>query len=331
MWNQVFAAEAGYNVGLTESARLHSDSNSIGSKIASYNQKLFVKIDYPKHFLFQYVERQQDWTLEHPDDTKYVNLVYRYHSPGINYQTNQWKIRFSLNVLDIVRKEELYSRIEDDDINRFILPSLFGEYYLSNLFFEIGAWQENDFQAFNYHRYSVFIYQTKVAALGHKITDHHQIKINLFRYDRIYPENYDLTKDECVLQYRFINPFSIEDGFNLRELSVKYVETRYPTQTLKEFHVLNYFKFRLFSLIHFITYGLSAANYYTTYREGLLDYSLIEEENMEHDLSQTIEYAGFTRLFTSRFYFSWKYALEDSLTRNAYLNQSFNLQITYTF
>lgn len=320
-----------YQVEYEETGRYHSDSESIGSKTSSINQELSLKLAIQEGLQFLYQEQHKDWRLFHPDGTEYLRLVYRYHKPRLTYRQGILSLNASLQALDLVRREPLYHKIEADDRNRFIMPALAGDLEQGNLFFNGGMWYENDFQTYDAYQYSIFIYLTKLAGVGYRLTDRQQLKLSLMEYDRIYPADYDLEKKEIHLQYRFIKPWEIEEKLEWREFSVTYKETQYETVIQKDLSTFAYLKFWALGLTHFFNYGLTATDYYSTYQEGVLKYTLIEEEKTENDLTQTIEYSGFTRISETHFFFSWKYALEDSILQNANLEQSARLQLTYAF
>ena len=320
-----------YTVGYEEKGRLHSDTETTDSKTASYDQKLKFDLDFEENFKFDYTEQQEDWHLFHSDKTEYVRLIYRYHKPSLVYHAEPFDIDFSVPVLDVTRREPLYSRIEGDESDRFIMPSVIGSLGISDFFLKIGAWKENDFQPFNYLRYSIVIFDVLYGNIGYRLTESHEISAGIQKYKRVYPENFDLEKYDINLFYRFFEPLSFKSDFEWRELSFEYKETHYTSSIQKEFELLNHLKFKMFELTHFISLGLTLSDSYTTYREGLFDYSLIEEEQKEDDLALNIEYAGFTRISSSRFFISWKYKYDDSLTRDAYTNHAINLALTYAF
>jgi hypothetical protein len=58
---------------------------------------------------------------------------------------------------------------------------------------------------------------------------------------------------------------------------------------------------------------------------------LIETDEEKTDLTQVIDYAGFVPIDSGRFFLSWRYAIEDSLIQNVFLDQRLEVKVAYPF
>ena len=326
-----FGNEIGLSRSYREIGRMHSDSNSIGSKVKIRQDKVFLSSVDNHSLLLLYTENKEQLTLVHPDETRYFSFDFQRHTPRLKYQAESYQIDFTMPVVEVGSNNELYSRIESDNRNMFILPSLVGLYQFSDWEFELGRWEETDVQPFNYYRYMLYVLRTTSANVRYQIIEDHSIKVDFRIIDRIYPENYDLQKDEIGVAYQGINILKMNSYLQWTELLLQYVQTRYSDLNANTVDLTNNFRFKLLGLNHFLTYRLSYTDVITTYREGLLPYSLIETDEVKEDLWHYLEYAGFWRIFGSHFFLSWKYRIEDSLVENVVLDQEAELKLVYAF
>jgi hypothetical protein len=323
--------EIGLKSEYREIGRRHSDSESIGSKIIHQNADISFNYVYLDALSLQFSESQEQWTFAHPDGTRYFSFDFRRHLPKLKYQRDSWKIELTIPVVDVAANNGLYSRIAQDDREQFVLPALVGEYRLSDWIFQLGGWQETDIQPFNYYRYTLFVLHTTSVGVGYQLSENQSIMADFRVIDRIYPEDYGLKKDEIQATYRLLNPLEIMDTIQWQEMSLQYIQTRYSELNTNKLDLSNNFRFLLGGLNHFLTHRFRFTDAITTYREGIYQYALIEEDKMKNDLWQKIEYSGFWKIFSSNFFLSWKYWIEDSLVENVILDQGVQLKVVYTF
>ncbi|MBU2515124.1 hypothetical protein KJ966_27725 [bacterium] len=325
------ASEVGVDGEYRKIGRYHSDSESIGSIITIQQGDLFINYSLSDSLSLYYTENQEAWNLEHPDGTDYFSFYLQKHIPKIRYKAEDWDASLTLPVIDVASEDQLYTRIEDDDRNQVILPALTGEYRISNWFVDAAVWQESAIHAFDYYRYTLFLYQTSQIGGGLNLTGNQMIRVGANTMERIYPSNYDQRIDEYEAWYRFKEPTEFSDSIQWREASLKYVHTIFPDISVNKIIFANNFKFSLFSLTHFIDYELLFTDSVTLYREGLYQYSLIETDEKKNDILQVFTYSGFTRIGESSFFLSWKYSLEDSLIENYILDQLLQIKLVYAF
>ena len=234
-------------------------------------------------------------------------------------------------LVKVNKADALYKNIPEDDKSDFLLPLVHGTYVFDALRFEVAGWQESDFQATENFRYYFIVYQYMMAGIGYEIAKSHLIRFNRSNIDKIYPLNDGDTYYENFAQYRILSPLEINEDFQWTEISLDYKEVIYTDITVKTFHINNYFKFKLWDLTHFLNSEITWIDTITEFREGATKYYLEEESVKKTEITNTINYAGFTRLGTSAYFLSWKYEVQDSITQKNTLDQKIQLKIVYTF
>ena len=327
----VSAGEAGFAIEVREIGRNHTDSETIGSKISYRQAGISVKRSFFDGLVFQYVENRREWKLSHPDGTRYFSIDSSSHVPELDYGAGDWKFKIAVPVVDVNRQNRLYSAIAQDDRDRFILPALTARFEMKDLYIKGGGWQETDIQAFNQYRYSLFVYETYFVEVGKRLALDHDVSANIGMNRRIYPADYDLEKNLYTLSYRFHQPAHLSDHFEWQFFSVAYTNTVYSDVDTKKLVFANNFRFRLWGIGHFLSHHLKVSDTVTTYQEGPLKYALLETDEQKSDIAQVIDYAGFIPIDSSRFFLSWRYAIEDSLSQNVFLDQRLEIKVTYPF
>lgn len=326
-----YAGEAGLLTGARSIGRKHTDSNTIGSEINLRQAGLYASHSVTDDLDIQYTEDWRVWDLAHPDGTLYYSVAFSSHTPRLNYQVSDWRFNTALSVVDVKRQNELYSAISQDDSDRIILPAVTARHESKEWYIQGGGWQETDIQVFNYRRYSLFIYETVYVEAGINLIQGHNVSANVGLNRRTYPAEYDLEKRLVILSYRLDQPAHLSDHIEWRQLAAEYTRTDYSDTNTNKLVLSNRFKFRLWDLNHFLTHQLEFVDSITTYREGPLEYSLIETDQSMTDLVQMIDYSGFTPINNGRFYLTWRYVIEDSIIENVSLDQRIELKVTYPF
>ncbi len=326
-----FGSEIGLNTEYREIGRIHTDTDSIGSTIQVRKNELFVWDQFIKPLKLDYAVNHEHWGLGHPDGTAYFSVDFHRHIPKLTYQGENWVLGLAVPVVGVSANNKLYSRIAQDDQDQFILPYLMGEYHYSNWTFKLGGWQETDIQAFNYYRYSLFIYDTRSIGAGFQLTENQSVMADFQGLDRVYPDDYNLKKDKIIVSYELLNPWEISGAVLWKKLSLQYIQTRYSELDTNKIVLINNFQFLLVGLRHFLDYELNFVDSITTYREGTFQYSLVEEDQLKKDLRQKMKYAGFWKILGSDFFLSWIYWIEDSIIENVSLDQGLQLKVVYAF
>ncbi len=323
--------EFGLKTYYREIGRLHSDSNSIGSKFVIQGETLLLDAGKYESWAFLHTVNSERFALAHPDGTRYFSVDFLRHKPRLKYRTDGVNIDLAVLLVDVDRKNELYSQLDHDNRHQFVLPSILGSYELGSWEFQLGGWEETDIQPFDYHRYTVYLLRTYSAGARFRFLEDHSVKLDYRIIDRVYPVDFELTKNEIDLSWQLKNVLEIKNILNWQEVSLGLVQSRYTDTETNKVDLTNRFKFKLFGLNHFLMHRFRYTDTITTYREGIYKYSLIELDEKKNDLWQQIEYAGFWRVSASNFFLSWKLKVEDSLVENVILDQQASVQLVYAF
>jgi len=328
----VYADEIGGLIDYRQIDRKNADTGAVGTRYIIETNKLLFNYQILETLKFDYLLENEDWSLYHVDGTKYFSLKLQRHNSQLFYQaTPDISIKIALPLIKTTKEDALYQNTSYDDKNDFILPLVHGKMSLTDFFFELAAWQENDVQSLQHFQYIFLVYQYAMVGVGYEVSKSHIIRFNRSTVDTIYPIEYENNHYENFVQYRIITPMEINDTFNWVEMSVDYKETVYSDTTVKKIQLNNYLKFKLWDLTHFITSSIQWTDTITQYSEKELKYSLIEESVKKTDITNIIKYAGFTRLDTSAYFLSWKYEIQDSMTQNEDFDQKAQIKIVYTF
>ncbi len=327
------ALEAGTAASGREIDRLHSDSDSIGSKVYLQKFLMFANMNFGSLIVGGLQGDTEIWSLAHPDGKNYFTLEFVRLTPKLTYKGKNLMIKSAIAFTHVNHIETLYKVVEYDDQRQFALPSIAFEYQLNPVVLKAAGWQETDVQTFDSYNYTVFLYQNLFAGVDWEITNDHTLGGSYQDIERVYPEEYTQHRSEQRLHYRWKNPFEIgkHSSMEWREIALAYLQTQFPKQTSHDVSLSNSFKFSLLSLTHFVTHQLTYTDAVTTYREDRYKYTLIEENREREDWLQKIDYAGFTRIGNSSLFVAWKYEIEDSLKENTLLDQKVEIKLTYSF
>jgi hypothetical protein len=330
--SMVYSDEFGGLIDYRQIDRRDADTNGIGTRYIIDSNEILFSYNFYENLKFDYQFQNENLLLQHADKTKYFSVNMQKHKSQLFYQaTPELSLKIALPLIKVNKSDALYENIPEDDNSDFLLPLLHGKYVLTDLYFELASWQENDIQAAEHFRYYFIVYQYVMVGIGYEIAESHLIRFNRSNIDKIYPANDGNTYYENFIQYRILSPLKINDDFQWTEASLDYKEVIYTDTVVKSVHINNYLKFKLWDLTHFLNSEITWTDTITEFREGETKYYLKEESVKKTDITNTINYAGYTRLGTSAYFLSWKYEVQDSITQKNTLDQKIQLKIVYTF
>ncbi|MDX2470430.1 MAG: hypothetical protein QNL04_07620 [SAR324 cluster bacterium] len=324
----VLAWDSQLQVKSREVQRLHSDSDSIGSQVLLNSAGLQLNQAY-ENWSFGLGQTEESYLMQHPDGTEYISLDTTKTQPKVKYKDASLVVSASVVIYQATNNEALYQEYSAGKKDQLNLHSLSGSYQMGDWGLGLESWQETEVFGLNWHYFTTFVYQTDRVGLSYKRNKDEKLTVKQAKITRVWPEDYDLDKDQSQVIYKFEDPSLL--GFNWKALELQAQRVTLSGLDQDEYSLRNALDFQFLGAKHFLNHQLTFVSTITTYSEGEYKYSLIEEYETQSDVVQSLDYSGFTAIKESGFFVSWGYQIKDSLKEQTILDQQIQLALSYAW